>query len=382
MVDFTRESPATTLFARGATPLLRSLETAATAGSALASPSYAILDDMGSVDPTTWTLNTVAGSGGKQLTDAINSLPDKSMFWLPEFLQGETGYPTAGAISSTYNSQVTGSPYIGELGEDQAWRAMQGMTQLVSQLRTVSGNPNLVMAVDLVNSNDLAKITQLFWCELNPTLGFISSGNPFHTKVPDTSVAANTDHYSVQSNFDNEMLVCTRARAWWRAQNNRKPTGAYVGPSYGQFPKITGIVAAAGSNTIDLTVSLPNGGALVVPTTPTKGWEVYTGTTSTAIGASGKTYETGGTPLTVSSVGLKPGTTDTIRLTLSANLTAGKKTVFYGRITGSGLSSGGGFRGMWTDDAATSAAAEPLLESCFRANMPLLICPQGITITV
>jgi len=380
--DWSRSAPSASQWGRGATALLRSWEAAAVAGTTLASPSTAFFDDMGSTDPNTWTLNTVAASAGKQLNDAILSLPDPSKLGYLVLLQGESGYPTLGSVGTSYNAEVTGCIYKGELGEAAAGRRYAALTRAVAIFRALTGNANLLLGIDVANvANDLTRAIDILWAINNPTLGFLASANPYHVKVPDTSVAANTDHYSPASYYRNA-IIRARAVAWAMDAAGNRPTGNLARPAYGQFPTVKAVTATVGNSYIDVQFNLPNGGSLVLGSDATRGWEVFASTTATAMGTSGFNIETGGSPLTISSVALKPGSTDTVRLTLSAALTAGKKAVFYGRVSSSGVANGAGFLDMLTDDAGTSAATEPYLESRFRMNMPAALFPYGVAVTV
>lgn len=380
--DWGRSPPSASQWGRGATALLRSWEAAAVPGTTLASPSTAFFDDMGSTDPNAWVLNTAAGSAGAQLSAAIASLPDPSKLGYLVILQGESGFPTLGSVGTSYNAEVTGSIYKGELGEAAAGRRYAALTRAVAIFRSLTGNSNLRLGIDVANvGNDLTRSIDILWAINNPTLGFLASANPYHVKVPDISVAANTDHYSTASYYRNA-IVRARAVAWAMDASGNRPTGNLSRPAYGQFPTVASVAATVGNNFIDVRFNMPNGGSLVLGSNPTRGWEVFAATTSVAMGTSGFNIETGGSPLTITGVALAPGRTDTVRLTLSANLTAGKRTVFYGRVSSSGVANGAGFLDMLTDDAGTSAAVEPYVESRFRMNMPAALFPYGVAVTV
>lgn len=372
-----------------------------------------VIDDITSAvtqgDPSTYTMTTTTMAGADSLAQ-WKALATQGMGPLRGFtwIQGESSV-TNWDNSGNSNAGVTGCTYATALSHyDFAHRYAVGLEWLPKILQkeaSLTYTPIVGIQPVVSNDRDDQWAAYQILCDQaaaavtgdNPPAPthFLSNACPWHnTGIPGI-------HYPC---WTYEYLAAETARTW--AWLYKKQGWLYTegcdGPTYGQFPRITGVTAVAGNKYVDITVSNPNNAStLKLNGLGILTWGVYSGTTSQAIktetattngltGSAG-TMEIGGTSILDTTGAPTLISPFVIRLPLTSVLTSGTKvTVFYAKPSiMTPLNNGfvyplpnDPFQNMITDDAGTACPPEPLLNPMFRRDMPLTMETCGFVVTV
>lgn len=279
-----RSDAATGLTYLANTPLLESNHAWANSTTFNASP-IAIYNDNSSSTPANWTQITTVNTLGNRVFTTLNTYPYKATLPFIEYFQGENDGNDIQCANCNWN--VTTSPYIGQTPVQRMAEWQQGLTRLVSDLRTETGNANLELALHILgggNGYDFVRMAQLEWVDQNPTLGFALDPGSWQYATIDASSAP----HEAAPSYPAIGRYIARTEAGWLIANDLAPTSTRTaGPTHWQSPRITSISGVGGTRTVTVNFSNPNGaGSLIVQPS-------YTTTCSTT--ASNQTVTVGST---------------------------------------------------------------------------------------